>query len=109
MAIFKRFGRKKRRKYPVKRDEKGKSARSRCFEMFEEQIPLSEIAERVGVNVDTVRRYHQQWKKDPDLEHRYTYVKSLFKKTAPDRVLISKICSVYISRQWHTCNDLKGS
>jgi hypothetical protein len=85
MAIFKRFGRKKRRKYPVKVDEKGRSARTRCFEMFAEKVPLDEIAEKVGVKVDTVRRYHQQWKKDPDLERRYTYVKSLFKKTTPDR------------------------
>jgi hypothetical protein len=85
MAIFKRFRRKKRRKYPVKVDEKGRSARSRCFEMFAEKVPLHEIAEKAGVKVDTVRRYHQQWKKDPGLERRYTYVQSLFKKAAPDR------------------------
>jgi hypothetical protein len=85
MATFKIFGRKKRRKYPVKVDEQGRSARNRCFEMFAEKVPLDEIAKKVGVKVDTVRRYHQQWKKDPGLERRYAYVYSLFKKTAPDR------------------------
>ena len=85
MPGFKMFGRKKRRKYPVKVDEKGRSARSRCFEMFAEKVPLHEIAEKVDVKVDTVRRYHQQWKKDPGFERRYTYVQSLFKKSAPDR------------------------
>ena len=32
------FGRKKSRKYPVKVDEEGRSARSRCFEMFPEKF-----------------------------------------------------------------------
>ena len=85
MAVFKIFGRKKRRKYPVKVDEEGRSARSRCFEMFAEKIPLQDVAKKADVKVDTVRRYHQQWKKDPGLERRYAYVKSLFNKTAQDR------------------------
>jgi hypothetical protein len=85
MAGFKMFGRKKRRKYPVKVDEIGRSARSQCFEMFAEKVPLHEIAEKTGVKVDTVRRYHQQWKKDPGFERRYIFAKTLFKKNAPDR------------------------
>lgn len=85
MDGFKLFGRKKRRKYPVKVDEEGRSARSRCFEMFAEKAPLHEIAEKAGVKVDTVRRYHQQWKKDPRFERRYDYVKSLFNKISPER------------------------
>ena len=85
MDGFKLFGRKKSRKYPVKVNEEGWSARSRCFEMFAEKVPLHEIAEKVGAKFDTVRRYHLQWKKDPDLERRYDYVKSLFNKTSPER------------------------
>jgi transposase len=85
MAIFKRFWRKKRRKYPVKLDEKGKSARSRCFEMFIDNTPLSEIAKIVGVKIGTVRRYHQQWKKNPNFERQHAFIKELLKKTAPDR------------------------
>ncbi len=45
MAAFTLFGRKKKRKYPIKRDERGKSARARCFEMFANQTPLNEVAE----------------------------------------------------------------
>ncbi len=93
MNIFKGFGRKKRRKYPVKYDERGKSARSRCFEMFADKIPLNEIAEDVGVKINTVRRYHLQWKKDPDFETRYAYLKGLFKKTALDRERTIELCS----------------
>jgi hypothetical protein len=85
MTAFKLFGRKKRRKYPIKRDENGMSARSRCFEMFADNIPFDEIAKIVGVKVDTVRRYHQQCKNDPGFERRYILAQSLFKKTAPDR------------------------
>ena len=98
MAIFKRFGWKKRRKYPIKRDETGRSARSRCFEMFEERIPTGEIAERVGIKTNTVSKYYQQWKKNPKLEQQLAYFKGLLKKTAPDRELtielVSKICGI---------------
>jgi hypothetical protein len=98
MAAFQIFGRKKRRKYPIKRDEKGRSARSRCFEMFADNIPFDEIARIVGVKVDTVRRYHQQWKNDPVFEKRYIFIQSLFKKTAPDREsnleLFARVCGI---------------
>jgi predicted transcriptional regulator len=53
--------------------------------MFEEQVPVNEIANQVGVTVDTVRRYHQQWQKNPNFEQQYIYLKGLIKKTAPDR------------------------
>jgi hypothetical protein len=85
MAAFRLFGWKKRRKYPVKVDEQGRSARSRCFEMFAEDVPFNEVVKVTGVKIDTVRRYHQQWQKKPDIERQYAYVKELFKKTTPDR------------------------
>ena len=93
MAIFKGFGRKKRRKYPIKLDEKGKSARSRCFEMFRDNTPSSEIAKIVGVKVETVRRYHQQWKKNPNFEGQHAYFKELLKRTAPDRERTIELCA----------------
>jgi hypothetical protein len=85
MAALKIFRWKKRRKYPVKVDEEGRSARSRCFEMFPQEIPLREITRETGVRVDTVRRYHLQWKKDPGFEKLYSYTKSLFDKNTPSR------------------------
>ena len=57
--------RKKGRRYPIKRDEWGESARTRCFEMFEDKVPLPEISRIVGVPLKTVYTYHSQWKKNP--------------------------------------------
>jgi hypothetical protein len=98
MKLSELFRSKKRRKYPVKFDKRGKSARSRCFEMFEGKTPLSEIAKYLGIKIETVRRYHVQWKKDPDLEGRHAYLKQFFKKTAPDREknieLVARACGI---------------
>jgi hypothetical protein len=85
MAIFKVFGREKRRKYPIKRDENGKTARKRCFEMFQNKVPLPEIAKTVGVKIDTVYKYHQQWARNPKIEQHLAYYKWILDKSAPDR------------------------
>lgn len=84
MAIL-RFGRRKKRKYPVKRDERGTSARQRCFEMFPDNIPPADISKAVGVKIETVYRYHQQWAKERGLEQQILYLKGVLKKEAPDR------------------------
>jgi hypothetical protein len=85
MTIFNIFRRTKRRKYPIIRDEKGKSARKRCFEMFEEQVPLDEIAAATGAKLDTVYRYHRQWLKNPGIETTIKYFKKLLNPLAPNR------------------------
>lgn len=90
--MFKGFRRKKR-KFPVQYDETGRSARSRCFELFADKTPLDKIAKDVGVKIETVRRYHLQWKEDPDFEGRYTYFKKLLKKTGPDRERTIELCA----------------
>jgi hypothetical protein len=53
--------------------------------MFPEKVPLPEIAKKVGIDIKTVYRYHRQWKKDPNIEFRYAYIKSLFYKTTSVR------------------------
>jgi hypothetical protein len=53
--------------------------------MFPEKIPLDEIAKTVGIKINTVRRYHLQWKQDPGFERLYVYVQNLFNKKSPDR------------------------
>jgi len=93
MTIFKGFRRMKRRKYPIRRDERGKSARSRCFEEFKDNTPLSEIAKIVDVKLATVRRYHQQWQKNPNFEQQYAYIKGLLRKEAPDRERMIELCA----------------
>jgi len=85
MTIFNIFRRTKRRKYPIIRDETGKSARQRCFEMFEDQVSFKEIAAATGAKLDTVYRYHLQWSKNPGIETRIKYFKKQLHPLAPDR------------------------
>jgi hypothetical protein len=85
LSKFKLFKWKKRRKYPVRFNEEGRSARSQCFGLFPRKFPNQEIAKMVDLPIDTVRRYRLQWKKNPDFERCYIYVRSLFDKVNPDR------------------------
>ncbi len=78
------FG-KKRRRYPIKRDDYGKSARTRCFEMFEDGLPLPEIARRAGVSKPTVYTYHSQWKKHPHMDVQLSYLNGLLRRENPER------------------------
>jgi hypothetical protein len=78
MRLRRLFRIQKSRKYPIKRDEYGRSARSRCFEMFPKMIPLKEIAKETRVSVETIQRYHRQWKQNPNFEGQLRFVKSLF-------------------------------
>jgi hypothetical protein len=85
MDVLKVFKRTKRRKYPIIRDETGKSARQRCFEMFEEQVPFEEIAAATSAKLDTVYRCHRQWLKNPGIETTIKYFKKLLNPLAPNR------------------------
>jgi hypothetical protein len=55
----------KGRKYPIKRDERGRSARSRAFRAFDAGMMSAEIAALVGITRRTVYRYRADWKKLP--------------------------------------------
>ena len=60
------------RKYPIRRDAQGRSARRRCFESFDRGMSPAEAALDVDVPKKTVLRYHAQWKKTPKgVELRY--------------------------------------
>jgi hypothetical protein len=85
-----KFGRlfhlRKSRKYPIKRDEEGRSLRERCFEQFGEGKRPTEVAEKLKMKEATVHRYFRDWQQlGPNFEQQYAYVKSLFDKTVPDR------------------------
>lgn len=74
--------RKKRRKYPLKKDEGGRSARRRAFEAFDRGLRPTQVTGEVDISLRTARRYHADWKKQPRaLELRYQLAKEARKYT----------------------------
>lgn len=70
--------RKKSRKYPIKRDEDGRSARQRSFEAFDRGMTPAEASRQVGISSRTARRYFAQWKKVPEnLDRRYALARAM--------------------------------
>jgi len=83
--------RRRRRKYPIKRDESGKTARRRAFELFEHGKMPAQVALIVGISVRTARRYFQAWKKLPrNLESKYMVVKKLLNSSPGYREKVVK-------------------
>ena len=52
---------RKERKYPVKRDVFGDSARKRAFELFDKGKLPSQAAQLVDISKITARRYFADW------------------------------------------------
>jgi len=99
MKLGRLFRIKKSRKYPIRRNERGLSLRARCFELFEQNKRPAAVGEELKMEETTVCRYFRDWKRlDPSFELQYTYVQSLFKKTAPDREknieLFARACGI---------------
>jgi hypothetical protein len=99
MKLRRLFRIKKSRKYPIKRNGEGLSLRERCFELFEQGKRPVDVAGELKMEETTVCRYFRDWKRlGPHFEPRYTYVQSLFKKTAPDRdenvELFARACNI---------------
>jgi len=71
---------KKGRKYPIKHDELGKSARGRSFEAFDRGLRPMQVSRELGINRRTAYRYFADWKKRPNnVEARYRILKSALK------------------------------
>ncbi len=53
------------RKYPIKRDEQGRSLRQRAFELFEKKLRPSEIYKQhlLTIKQKTLLRYYEDWKR----------------------------------------------
>ena len=70
--------RKRSRKYPIKKDEYGRSARQRAFEAFQCGKRPGEVVRMVGVSPRTAYRYFADWKTLPrNLELRYRMMKAV--------------------------------
>lgn len=71
---------KKSRKYPIKRDEFGRSARQRAFDAFDDGKRPAEVVKLVDISLETACRYFADWKKIPkDYKIRYGLLKQAIK------------------------------
>jgi len=52
-----------KRRYPIKRDERGRSARERAFDLFDSSQRPKEVCEELDISITTARRYYQSWKR----------------------------------------------
>ena len=67
------------RRYPIKRDALGKTARQRAFALFDKGLRPGSVAPMVDVTLATIYTYSKQWKKLPpnrDLEYKMYYKRS---------------------------------
>jgi len=88
--------RRRRRRYPIKYDEQGRSARRQAFDLFDHGKMPAEVAPIVGISVRTARRYFQDWKKlGPNFEARYTIVKKVLDSSPKHREgAVKTICEL---------------
>jgi len=71
---------KKSRKYPIKRDEYGTSARQRAFDDFDRGKRPAEVALVEGISLRTACRYFADWKKmRPNMRLTYRLHKAVLK------------------------------
>lgn len=71
---------KKSRKYQIKRDEYGRSARQRAFDDFDDGKRPAKVALMVGISFRTACRYFADWKRQPkNLQMRYRIAKAVLK------------------------------
>ena len=109
----------KRRRYPIKRDEQGRSARQRAFALFDQGCTPAGVAAQVEISARTARRYHADWKKRPEnYDIRYVLMKmALLDQHVRSRVaqavaselkLPVRAVLPYLSRPWAAKQLLTG-
>ncbi|MFC1968806.1 hypothetical protein ACFLVX_05440 [Chloroflexota bacterium] len=92
MNIFRRKG----RKYPIKRDEQGRSARQQAFELFSEWYRPAQVDKEILVPVllETLFRYFEDWKKQNGRES-YSALKKHMKKNPEFNERVIKMLADY--------------
>jgi len=79
--LFRVIRREDRRKYPIKRDEYGRSARQQAFEGFDKGKRPAEVIQVIDITLKTACRYFADWKKQkPNLDFSYRSLKAKLKK-----------------------------
>ena len=62
-----------KRRYPIKRDKRGHSARERAFDLFDSNQRPKEVYKELDISLATACRYFQSWKRDGGKSCRYLY------------------------------------
>jgi len=107
------------RRYPIKRDEYGRSARKRAFEAFNEGKRPLEIYGDLGVSLLTTRRYYADWKKLPKgFAVHYAFMKKAFGKPDVRRRFLDQIADLlrlplptlegYFAQPWGIHKAVRG-
>jgi hypothetical protein len=92
--IVPKFLRKEKRKYPIIRDEQGKTIRARCFEAFDKGLRPAEVTRKLSINPKTAYQYHYQWKKLPEnFEEEYQILRKYLKERPEARNYIIRTLS----------------
>jgi len=72
---------KRKRKYPIQRDQFGRTGRKRAFDAFDRGLRPAQVAREENIKPRTCFRYFQDWKKLPEnLESEYRAFKALKKR-----------------------------
>ena len=88
------FSKKDKRKYPIRRDEYGRTVRRRCFDAFDKGNRPAEVARSVGISLKTACTYLYQWNKLPKhSEEKYQQMKDTLKAAPYLRERIIRILS----------------
>ena len=72
---------KRGRKYPITRDQFGRTGRRRAFDAFDRGLRPAQVAREADIKPRTAYRYYQDWKKLPEnLEMEYRAFRTLRKR-----------------------------
>ena len=101
--------RKRSRKYPIKKDEHGRSARRRAFDAFDFGKRPGEVVRMVGVSPRTAYRYFADWKKLPqNLELHYQTMKTVRKSNREFSKETVESLSAYLEMSEEEVNERLG-
>jgi len=111
---------KRRRRYPIQRDDQGQTLRQLAFMMFDYGCTPVKVAQIHDIKLETVRRYHRAWRRlpkglrmryfmlkvarkyDPNLKHRIVLVVAVLNE------LTEEEASAYMETPWAWRTFLSG-
>jgi len=116
--VFNRF--RRGRKYPIIRDEYGRSARQQAFDLYYEDYRPSQIFKEklIPVPMNTLTRYYEDWKKQSRIASRSTLKKYMKNNPEFSEDLVKRLADYYqisaeeiifiMQKPWGITRLLKG-